>query len=166
MSSEDEEDRYESLRHFITNSGSPARGARYLLSFEEEMKDSAPPKDDKEAILKQYAVAQYQAVMNPSPLATEEQVEYCRRAREEMEKWRAMYDAGWKTPAEEGYDAFDPKTRPVDWDGKSNPYPPGTVDHDEWDDGYSNALMNARDNLADDRDRGTKHSDTVRRHRG
>jgi flagellin-specific chaperone FliS len=95
------------------------------------------------------ARAQYHAIINPSSLATEEQIEYCHRAREEMAKWRAMYDAGWKTPAEEGYDAFDPKIRPVDWDGSANPYPSGTTDHDEWADGYSDAITKANAELAD-----------------
>jgi hypothetical protein len=139
----DDENRYEDLRHFITNSGTPARGGRCLLSFEKAMKETDPPEDDREATYRRYAASQYQAVMNPCPLATEEQVDYCLRAKEEMEKWRAMYDAGWKTPTEEGYDAFDPKARPVDWDGEANPYPAGTPDHDEWDDGYSNAIMSA-----------------------
>ncbi len=146
---EHEEDRYESLCHFITNSGSPARGARYLLGFEEEVKATSQPKDEEEASFRRFAASQYQAVLNPSPLATREQVEYCRRAKEEMEKWRAMYGAGWKTPAEEGYDAFDPKARPVDWNGKWNPYLSGTVDHDEWSDGYCNAIDSSDAELAD-----------------
>lgn len=138
-----DETKYEDLCYFIANSGSPARGGRYLLSFEEVMNETAPPKNENEARFRRYATGQYQAVMNLSPLATNEQVEYCRRTREEMEKWRSMYDAGWKTSAEEGYDAFDPKALPADWDGTSNPYPPGAVDHDEWDDGYSEAIMSA-----------------------
>jgi hypothetical protein len=149
VGAEENQDRYESLRHFITSSGSPARGGRHLLSFEQAMNDMTPPEDENEAGFRLYATHQYQAVVSPSPLATEEQPDYCHRTRQEMEKWRAMYDAGWKTPAEEGYDALDLKVRPVDWDGKANPYPAGTVEHDEWADGYDNAIQSAGDELAD-----------------
>jgi hypothetical protein len=148
MTDEDEE-RYEDLRHFITNSGTPERGARYLLGLEEEMNEVAPPKSDSERIDRECAKTRYHAIINPSPLATDEQIEFCCRTKEQMEKLRAMRDTGWKTPSEEGYEAFDPRAQPVDWDGKMNPYPSGTKDYEEWDEGYGDAVMNSLAELAD-----------------
>jgi hypothetical protein len=49
----DDEKRYEDLRHFIMNSGSPARGARFLISYEEAMKADTPTEDDDEASFRQ-----------------------------------------------------------------------------------------------------------------
>ena len=145
----DDESRYEALRFFIILSGNPARGGRKLLSLEQEFNETAPPKDDHEPNSRRDARAQYQAVISPCSLATGEQIQFCRRAKEEMERLRAMHEGGWKTPIEEGFDAFNPKIRPVDWDGKENPYQPGTTDHEEWLEGYNDAIMDARVELGD-----------------
>jgi hypothetical protein len=141
--SADLDDQYEALRHFIINGQSPGYAGLMLRSFEEDANAGVGGGGDAKVV--EYARDLLEAVRNPGPKATDEQREFCRLAIEAKEKFRAIEDAGWKTPLDEGREAFDLNRELEGRPAKPNPYTKGSYEYDWWQQGMSLAFDQAFD---------------------
>src|SRR6185312_12576399 len=131
--------KYQAFRHFMVLSGSPGFAGMHLHSMENMARDDKKWLSDE----MESDRVELDAVLNPPPEATVEQMEFIRQTMEARDRLRALEEAGAKTPYDEGCEAFDLKREIAGQEQADNPYPDGSYEHGWWDTGMSDATFEA-----------------------